>query len=280
MMIDTDTVRETVPKLRRAGRSRRHLELRRGGRTPEQLREPIGAQHLPSPERAADGRIRVLIADDHEIVRQGLRNFLDLEPELDVVGEAENGARAVRLTHRLRPDVVLMDLVMPELDGISATEAIRRELPDTKVLVLTSVLEQASVREAIRAGATGYVLKDTRLSDLVQAIKAAAAGHTPLSPEAATRLVRGEAARAPQVALSERETEVLHRLAHGSANKQIARDLGIAEKTVKTHVSSILSKLGVQSRTQAALYAGRVGLVPLAQLGEADPTSTANVPGR
>jgi DNA-binding NarL/FixJ family response regulator len=234
------------------------------------VHKPLRTLQLPSPERTDHGRVRILIADDHEIVRQGLRAFLELDPTLHVVGDAVDGAQAVRLAHRLRPDVVLMDLVMPELDGVAATEAIRRELPGTHVVILTSVLEDASVSAAVRAGAIGYLLKDTRAPELLQAIKAAAAGQVQLSPLAAARLMRDVFTPQPAEALSEREAEVLRLLAHGSANKQIARDLGIAEKTVKTHVSSILGKLGVQSRTQAALYAGRVGLVPLAQLGGAD----------
>ena len=222
---------------------------------------------LPSPQQINDGPVRILIADDHEIVRQGLRAFLALDPALDVVGDAANGAQAVRLAHRLRPHVVLMDLVMPELDGIAATEAIRRELPDTHVVVLTSMLEDASVSGAVRAGAIGYLLKDTSAPELRQAIKAAAAGQVQLSRAAAARLMGQVAARVRVEALSERETDVLRLLARGYANKQIARDLGIGEKTVKTHVSSILGKLGVCSRTQAALYAGRVGVVPISQLG-------------
>jgi NarL family two-component system response regulator LiaR len=168
--------------------------------------------------------------------------------------------------------VVLMDLAMPELDGIAATEVIRRELPDTDVVVLTSVLEDESIVGAVRAGAVGYLLKDTRATDLRQAIKAAVAGQTQISPKAAARLVRKVVAPERPEALSEREAQVLRLLARGSANKHIARDLAIAEKTVKTHVSSILGKLGVQSRTQAALYAGRVGLVPLDELGAAEST--------
>jgi DNA-binding NarL/FixJ family response regulator len=215
--------------------------------------------------------IRILIADDHEVVRQGLRTFLSLDPALEVVGEAADGAEAVRLAHRLRPDVVLMDLLMPQLDGIAATEIIRRELPDTEVVALTSVLEDLSVVGAVRAGAIGYLLKDTRAPELRRAIKAAAAGQVQLSPSAAARLMREVKAPERPEALSERELEVLRLLARGRANKEISRDLGIAEKTVKTHVSSILGKLGVQSRTQAALYAGRVGVVPVDQLGTTDP---------
>jgi two-component system, NarL family, response regulator LiaR len=214
--------------------------------------------------------IRVLIADDHEVVRQGLRTFLEIDPELEVVGEAADGREAVRLAHRLRPDVVLMDLLMPELDGIAATQLIRQELPDTEVMALTSVLEDASVVGAVRAGAIGYLLKDTRAKELRQAIKAAAAGQVQLSPEAAARLMREVVAPERPEVLSQRETDVLRLLAHGLANKEIAQRLSITEKTVKTHVSSILGKLGVQSRTQAALYAGRIGLVPLDELGASD----------
>ena len=214
--------------------------------------------------------VRVLIADDHDVVRQGLRTFLELDPELEVVGEAVDGREAVRLAHRLRPEVVLMDLLMPELDGIAATQIIRRELPDTEVVALTSVLEDASVVGAVRAGAIGYLLKDTKAQELRHAIKAAAAGQVQLSPQAAARLMREVVAPERPEALSEREVDVLRLLARGLANKEIARHLSIAEKTVKTHVSSILGKLGVQSRTQAALYAGRIGLVPLAELGSAE----------
>lgn len=211
--------------------------------------------------------IRILIADDHAVVRQGLRMFLALEPELEVVGEANNGAEAVRLARELRPDVVLMDLLMPVMDGIAATAALRQELPETEVLALTSVLEDASVTGAIKAGAIGYMLKDTRAEELCRAITAAAAGQVQLSPQAAARLMREVRAPAAPAPLTERETDVLRLLAAGQANKEIARELGIGEKTVKTHVSNILTKLGVQSRTQAALHAARSGLVPAEGVG-------------
>jgi len=207
--------------------------------------------------------ISVLLADDHSVVRQGLRMFLGLDPELEVVGEARDGAEAVRRTRELQPDVVLMDLLMPGMDGIAATTAIRREMPDTEVIALTSVLEDEKVYGAIRAGAIGYLLKDTEADELCRAIKAAAAGQVQLSPAAAARLMRQ--VRAPEAPdeLTPREREVLRLLAEGLANKEIARELSIGEKTVKTHVSSILSKLGVLSRTQAALQAVRMGLVDL-----------------
>jgi DNA-binding NarL/FixJ family response regulator len=205
--------------------------------------------------------IRIVIADDHSVVRQGLRMFLGLDPELEVVGEAADGAQALRLARQLRPDVVVMDLLMPVMDGITATAAIRKELPNTEVLALTSVLEDASVVGAVRAGAIGYLLKDTQAEALCQAIKAAAAGQVQLTPKAAARLMQAVSTPESPEALTERETEVLRLLAQGHSNKQIAHKLQIAEKTVKTHVSNILSKLGVQSRTQATLYAVRTGLV-------------------
>ncbi|HEY0584125.1 MAG TPA: response regulator transcription factor [Chloroflexota bacterium] len=213
--------------------------------------------------------IRVLIADDHEVVRKGLRTFLDLDGDLEIVGEAADGAEAVRLAERLKPDVVLMDLLMPVLDGIAAIERIRQEQPGVEVIALTSVLEDASVVGAVRAGAIGYLLKDTRADELRRAIKAAAAGQVQLAPRAAARLMRE--VRTPEQALpmplSPREMEILRLLASGQTNKEMARALSIGEKTVKTHVSRILGKLDVQSRTQAALYAGRIGLVPVDELG-------------
>ncbi|MGI8910203.1 MAG: response regulator [Rubrobacteraceae bacterium] len=212
--------------------------------------------------------VRVLITDDHKVVRQGLRMFLDLDPDLEVVGEAENGKEALRLAEKLHPDVVLMDLVMPVMDGIEATGAIRKELPDTEVLALTSVLEDASVSGAVKAGAIGYLLKTTEADELCQAIKAAAEGKVQLAPEAAARLMREVRTPESPEALTGRETEVLKLLSRGQANKQIARELHIGEKTVKTHVSKILMKLGVRSRTQAALYAARTGLVSSEELSE------------
>src|SRR5438034_11186619 len=205
--------------------------------------------------------IRIVIADDHSVVRRGLRMFLKQDPELEVVGEAADGAQALLLARELTPDVVLMDLLMPGMDGIAATAAIRSELPETEVLALTSVLEDASVVGAVRAGAIGYLLKDTDAEALCRAIKAAGAGQVQLTPQAAARLMQVVSVPESPEALTERETDVLRLLAQGQANKQIARSLNIAEKTVKVHVSNILSKLGVQSRTQATLYAIRTGLV-------------------
>jgi DNA-binding NarL/FixJ family response regulator len=192
--------------------------------------------------------------------------FLALDTELEVIGEAEDGAQAVKMARELRPDVVLMDLLMPVMDGITAITAIRREMPDVEVLALTSVLEDASVVGAVRAGAVGYLLKDTNADELCRAIKAAAAGQVQLSPQAAARLMREVRAPESPETLTDRETDVLRLLAQGQANKEIARSLQIGEKTVKTHVSNILTKLGVQSRTQAALHAARIGLVPTESL--------------
>ncbi|MEX2247760.1 MAG: response regulator transcription factor [Dehalococcoidia bacterium] len=207
--------------------------------------------------------IRILIADDHSVVRQGLRMFLALDAELEVVGEAADGEEAVRRAHELHPDVVLMDMLMPVMDGIAATARIRNELPETEVIALTSVLEDSAVVGAVKAGAIGYLLKDTQADELCRAIKAAAAGQVQLSPQAAARLVREVRAPESPQQLTEREVDVLRLLAGGLANKEIAVSLTIGEKTVKTHVSNILMKLGVQSRTQAALYAAQIGLAPL-----------------
>jgi len=207
--------------------------------------------------------IRIVIADDHGVVRQGLRMFLALDPELEVVGEANDGAQAVQLARELKPDVVLMDLMMPVMDGISAIHEIRHSIPEVEVIALTSVLEDASVIGAVRAGAIGYLLKDTKAEELCRSIRAAAAGQVQLSPQAAARLMREIRAPESPQSLTERETEVLGLLAEGKANKEIALTLSISETTVKTHVSNILMKLGVPSRTQAALYAVRIGLVSI-----------------
>ena len=192
--------------------------------------------------------------------------FLGLDPELEVIGEARDGAEALQMARELRPDVVLIDLLMPVMDGIAAIGAIRRELPDVEAIALTSVLDDNSVVGAVRAGAIGYLLKDTEADDLRRAIKAAATGQVQLSPKAAARLMREVRAPDSPEALTEREIDVLRLLAQGQANKQIAASLHIGEKTVKTHVSNILAKLGVPSRTQAALYAVRIGLVSADQL--------------
>ena len=191
--------------------------------------------------------------------------FLGRDPQLEVVGEAADGAEAVELARYLRPDVVLMDLLMPVMDGIAATATIHNEMPDTEVIALTSVLESDLVIRAVKAGAIGYLLKDTQAAELRKAIKAAAAGQVQLSPQASAYLLRKVQAPTISVSLTEREMEVLGLLAQGQSNKEIARQLQVVEDTVKTHVRHILAKLGVQSRTQAVLSATRLGLVPLNQ---------------
>src|SRR3954447_20262564 len=174
--------------------------------------------------------IRILLVDDHSVVRQGLRMFLSLDPELEVVGEARDGAEALQRVAELHPEVVLMDLLMPVMDGITATAAIRKQFPDTEVIALTSVLDDASVVGAVRAGAIGYILKDTEADELRRAIKAAAEGQVQLAPKAAERLLHEvRTPESPEV-LTERETEVLRLLARGQANKEIARSLNIGEK--------------------------------------------------
>ena len=207
--------------------------------------------------------IRLLIADDHAMVRQGLRAFLGLSEDLETVGEAVDGRQAVEQAPRLRPDLVLMDLLMPGVDGISATAAIRRDLPGVEVLALSGYLEDHLIADALHAGAVGYLLKDTDAEELQRAVRAAAAGQVQLSPAVAARLVRDVHIPGSAPQLTRREEEVLALLARGRANGQIARELHIAPQTVKTHVSNILTKLNSESRTQAALYAMRVGLVPV-----------------
>jgi DNA-binding NarL/FixJ family response regulator len=208
--------------------------------------------------------IRVLLVDDHSVVREGLHMFLGRDPELEVVGEAADGVEAVALARELHPDVVLMDLLMPVMDGIAATAAIRKELPDIEVVALTSVLESDAVVSAVKAGAIGYLLKDTQAAELRRAIKAAAAGQVQLSPPAVAYLLRQvQVPEAPAPTLTERERDVLRLLAEGMSNKEIARTLQVVEDTVKTHVAHILAKLGVQSRTQAVLFASRLGMISL-----------------
>jgi DNA-binding NarL/FixJ family response regulator len=207
--------------------------------------------------------IRILLVDDHTVVLDGLRMFLGLDPELSIVGQATNGAEAVTLAHRLRPDVVLMDLLMPVMDGITATALIRRELPDVEVVALTSVLEDEKVIGAIRAGAIGYLLKDTEADELRRSIKAAAAGQVQLSPQVVERLLHEVKEPEAPERLGDYEQEVLRLLARGRSNDEIARALQVQEKTVKSIIGDILAKLGVPSRTQAALYALRTGLVSL-----------------
>ena len=208
--------------------------------------------------------IRVLIADDHAVVRQGLRTFLDLQADIDVVGEAADGEEAVAAAQEHAPDVILLDLAMPVLDGIGALRRLRDTTPAARVIVLTSFGEDERLFTALRAGATGYLLKDVEPAELVRAIRTAHAGQSSLSPAVAARVIEELASggrRGAIDALTPRELEVLCLIARGRSNKRIALELGVAEKTVKTHVSHVLAKLGLSDRTQAALYAVRAGLV-------------------
>lgn len=207
------------------------------------------------------GKISVLIADDHPMVRQGLRVFLEVQPDIEVVGEAGDGAEAARLAKELRPDVVLLDLVMPGTDGVAAIELMAEAAVESRVLIVTSFGEQRTVVPAIRAGARGYVSKEVEPSALAAAIRAVAAGHVLLGPEVTAALFTADAGHSPgnggDPQLTAREREVLDLIARGRSNREIARVLTLSEKTVKTHVSSVLMKLGVADRTQAALWAVR-----------------------
>jgi NarL family two-component system response regulator LiaR len=210
--------------------------------------------------------IRILIVDDHAVVREGLRAFLELQDGLEVVGDAADGDAGVREALALAPDVILMDLLMPEHDGIGAMHELRRRLPDARVIVLTSFLDEARLLPAIQAGAAGYLLKNVEPSELARAIRAAHRGEAIIDPSAAARLVQALAHGAPppgpvEERLTGREREVLEQIAGGRSNKRIALELGISEKTVKTHVGHVLAKLGVADRTQAALLAVRDGMV-------------------
>ena len=218
-----------------------------------------------TPDTPPTARIRVLLVDDHTVVRRGLRLVFELEDDLEIVGEAADGREALSQVAALRPDVVVMDLLMPGMNGVEATRAIRAAFPDVEVVALTSVLEDRMVVDAVEAGASGYLLKETRPDELFEAVRAAARGEVRLDPRAQQRLMR-ELRRpvAPVDArstLTEREAEVLQLLAQGATNKSIAQSLGVGEATVKSHVSSLLAKLGLKSRTQAALHALREGWV-------------------
>jgi DNA-binding NarL/FixJ family response regulator len=213
----------------------------------------------------ADGAIRVLLVDDHAVVREGLRAFLELQEGLVVVGEAGDGAAAVDAVAQLRPDVVLMDLVMPGLDGVGAMRELRRRGASARVIVLTSFADDDRLLPAIRAGAAGYLLKNVAPAELARAVRAAHAGEALLDPVVGARLVEAlaapEVASAPGDGLTAREREVLELIVAGESNKRIARALGISEKTVKAHVGRVLAKLGVTDRTQAAVHALQAGLV-------------------
>jgi NarL family two-component system response regulator LiaR len=205
--------------------------------------------------------IRVLVADDHAVVREGLRTFLVLQKGIEVIGEAADGAAAVDETRRLAPDVVLMDLVMPNVDGVEAMRRIRAERPQTRVIVLTSFADDEKLLAAVHVGAAGYLMKSAQPREIVRAIRAAHAGEAVIDPKAAGRLLEALARTDPGAqTLTPREREVLGCLCRGLPNKRIAAELRLSEKTVKAHVGHIFGKLGVTDRTQAALVAVREGL--------------------
>lgn len=219
---------------------------------------------------ADEALIRVFLVDDHSVVRRGIEAYLELVDDIATVGEAGNGKQSIDRIDGLvaagtQPDVVVMDLLMPEMDGIEATAAIKERWPEIEVVALTSFIEEDKIHGALQAGATGYLLKDATAAEVAAAIRSAYNGQMHLDPTVARRLA--ESLRAPKPEepiepLTGREREVLVLVAGGKANKEIARELGIGERTVRTHVSSILGKLGLASRTQAALYAVREGMVP------------------
>ena len=211
----------------------------------------------------SNDHIKVLLVDDHTVVRQGLRMVLSLEPGLEIIGEAGNGQEALDAVPKLEPQVVLMDLLMPVMDGVSAIRAIKAQYPEVEIVALTSVLEDRLVIDAVEAGAAGYLLKETGPEDLITAIRAAARGEVHLHPKAQKRLLKEVRTPDMRESLTERETETLRLVARGLSNKGIAGELGVSEVTIKTHVSSILSKLNLSSRTQAALFALKEGLVGL-----------------
>jgi DNA-binding NarL/FixJ family response regulator len=197
----------------------------------------------------------VLLVDDHQLVRSGLADLVDSTDDLSVVGQAADGARAVELAEETRPDVVLMDLSMPVMDGVEATRRILAANPDARIVVLTSFSDAAQVSAALAAGAVGYLLKDCEPEDLLAAVRSAAAGHVPLDPRVARVLLPNASSGRPEDAMSPREMEVLRLVAQGLANKQIGRALGISERTVKAHLGRVFRQIGVADRTSAALWA-------------------------
>jgi NarL family two-component system response regulator LiaR len=226
----------------------------------------------PQAQPAKKDKIKVLLIDDHAVVRQGLRMFIEMQNDMEIVGEGSNGMEAVELASKLNPDVILLDLVMPQMDGVEATQKILTHNPHSRVLILTSFGEDERVFPAIRAGAQGYLLKDIQPRDLVQAIREACQGKPQLHPDVARRLmmaVSGEAVGKEQDktsvptelhGLTDREREVLEQIACGLSNREIAAEMVISEKTVKTHVSNLLDKLGLEDRTRAAIWALKHGL--------------------
>ncbi|MCG8348154.1 MAG: response regulator transcription factor [Chloroflexales bacterium] len=213
------------------------------------------------------GRIRILIVDDHQIVRQGLRAIIRIMPDMELAGEADGGLEAIAAAKTLDPDLILMDLVMPEMDGVAAIAAIKHTKPELPIIALTTFAEAELVLGAVQAGAEGYLLKDVDMQELACAIRIVHTGQPYLHPEATRHLLQATAHPEPvPERLTNREQEVLRFVAQGLTNRQIADHLSVTEKTISVHVSNILGKLGLNSRTQAALYATRIGLVPPAEL--------------
>lgn len=214
--------------------------------------------------------IRVVLVDDHAVVRQGLRFLLEQQPDMQVIGEGKDGAQGVALVTSLLPDVVLLDLLMPKMDGISAVREMKRLTPNTQIIILTSYYEDDQVFGAIKAGAISYLLKDASPEELVEAVRSAARGEGVLHPQVAARVLREMQQHSPLQELTARELEVLTLIARGRSNAEIAAELVIGEGTVKTHVSNILTKLHLADRTQAAIYALQQRLVPLKDALEKD----------
>ncbi len=207
--------------------------------------------------------IRIIIVDDHAVVRQGLRFLLEQQPDISVVGECGDGEQAVVLAGTLLPDVMLLDLLMPKMDGMTAVREIKRITPTTQIIILTSYYEDDQIFSVIKAGALSYLLKDSSPQELIAAVRAAARGESTLHPMVAAKVLREMQQQSPLDELTPRERDVLILIAHGRSNHEIAVELSISEQTVKTHVSNILSKLHLVDRTQAAIYALQKRLVPL-----------------
>lgn len=216
--------------------------------------------------------IRVILADDHAVVRQGLRFMLEQRPDMQVVGECDDGVRAVEMAVELLPDVALLDLLMPTMDGVAAAREIKRLAPSTQIIILTSYMEDEQIFDAIKAGALSYLLKDSSPQDLVEAVRAAVRGESTLHPAVAARVLR-EMQQRQQLSLNDltpRELDVLTRIARGRSNHEIAKELVISQPTVRTHVANILTKLHLADRTQAAIYALQQHLVPLKDALDSD----------
>jgi DNA-binding NarL/FixJ family response regulator len=209
----------------------------------------------PAPSERMQPKITVVVADDHQVVRSGLQQLLATTSDIELIGTASNGAEAVEVVGRLHPNVVLMDLSMPDVDGVEATRRITAAHPSSRVLVLTSFSDQSRILDALGAGADGYLLKDSDPDDIAAAIRSVHAGESPLDPKAARVLLESRRTRRETVSLTDREREVLDLVRGGLANKQISRRLGISESTVKAHLTNIFQRLGVSDRTQAALWA-------------------------